>query len=108
MAVAGQVGQPRPRAKREKIDGLRAARGFAEKRQPFAPGEGVDRARFADIRSSREGDFEPCLGREITWLGGRGEETRLQECGQEIDGMPKGGNSNKIAAFHRRIQGAVA
>jgi hypothetical protein len=32
----------------------------------------------------------------------------LQECGHWTDGMPKGGNSNKIAAFHGIIQGAAA
>jgi len=87
VAVAREVDQPGAGAKLVEVDGLRAAGRLAREGEALAPEQGVDRARFADVRAPGEGELGRARRRDIARPAGRGEKLCLREY------------SNKIAPF---------
>jgi len=70
-----------------KVDRLGAAGRLAREGEALAPEQGVDRARFADVRAPGEGELGRARRRDIARPAGRGEKLCLREY------------SNKIAPF---------
>jgi hypothetical protein len=65
VTVSRQVHQKTAASDAKKIDMLRSARGFADKSQSPAIGQGIDRAGFARVRPSSERDLYAGWGRQV-------------------------------------------
>src|SRR3954468_2511054 len=93
VAVAWEVDEQARFAEGVEVDGLRAARRLARAGERLATGQGVERARFADVRAPGQRDFRRARGRQVARPPRGAPEDRLR------DGLHGEPDSNKIAPF---------
>ena len=78
--VAGQIDQHQPAAQVEHVDLLRAPGRARDARQLVAPGQRVDQARLADVRTPGKGHLGQARRRQLGEVGDAGDEgARLGE-----------------------------